>query len=163
MRKMTDMVSMRAAGCVGTLQMPFVAMPFDWHVLSTLTSTLPKTNIDPGPMAPWKIVFLYQPVVFRVHGIVFQIVNTQRGFPESQGGLIHDFQGECSALCLNVCSSWAPKTQDQSKYLAKPLSSLLGVHPRISSESIWHTFLVSANFAFHPSLLGDLFNHSSQL
>ena len=42
-------------------------------------STLPKTNIDihrpidPDVLAPArKIVFLYQPVVFRVHGIVFQ-------------------------------------------------------------------------------------------
>ena len=28
---------------------------------------LPRTNIDPDCLAPWKSVFLYQPVVFRVH------------------------------------------------------------------------------------------------
>ena len=29
--------------------------------------TLPKTNIDPDCLAPWKCEILYQPVVFRVH------------------------------------------------------------------------------------------------
>ena len=29
--------------------------------------TLPKTHIDPDCLTPWKMVFLYQPVVFRVH------------------------------------------------------------------------------------------------
>ena len=40
--------------------------------LRSFVFILPKTNIDPDVLAPWKSVFLYQPVVFRVHGIVFQ-------------------------------------------------------------------------------------------
>ena len=39
---------------------------------SVRTYTPESTHIDPGPMVPWKSVILYQPVVFRVHGIVFQ-------------------------------------------------------------------------------------------
>ena len=39
-----------------------------WYKVYTPEST----NIDPDVLAPWKSVFLYQPVVFRVHGIVFQ-------------------------------------------------------------------------------------------
>ena len=41
------------------------------------TGTLPKTNIAPDVLAPWKSGFLYQPVVFRVHS---QIMNCYTGW-----------------------------------------------------------------------------------
>ena len=50
-----------------------------WYKVYTPEST----NIDPDVLAPWKSVFLYQPVVFRVHGIVFQgvIISKTSAFP----------------------------------------------------------------------------------
>ena len=48
------------------------------------SNTLPKTYMDPDCLARWKSVFLYQPVVFRVHGIVFQGVRS--AFPIRPSG-----------------------------------------------------------------------------
>ena len=42
-----------------------VKHPGDSSKTRNKTVTLPKTNVDPDVLAPWKSVFLYQPVVFQ--------------------------------------------------------------------------------------------------
>ena len=53
-----------------------------------------KTHIDPDCLAPWKSVksSTNQCMVFRVHGIVFQGVNSRQEF--LGGGVLRSFLGE---------------------------------------------------------------------
>ena len=77
------------AGAMGTHVAGFFSLvvAFGFHtetprpgerVLRLYTSE--NSQSDPHCLAPWKMVFLYQPVVFRVHGIVFQGVFRDRVF-----------------------------------------------------------------------------------
>ena len=76
------------AGAMGTHVAGFFSLvvAFGFHtetprpgerVLRLYTSE--NSQSDPHCLAPWKMVFLYQPVVFRVHGIVFQGVFPLKG------------------------------------------------------------------------------------
>ena len=48
------------------------------QLFRALCNTPAKLTYDPDNGPPWKIVFLYQPVVFRVYRIVFQGVDLHK-------------------------------------------------------------------------------------
>ena len=60
--------------------------------MEELGCTLPKTNIDPDVLAPWKSVFLYQSVVFRVHVSLPGCIHWEwKKFEEGGGGELCGF------------------------------------------------------------------------